>query len=49
METVLTICAARVRTNVIRGEMFGKTAKEVSPTRPRVTLLTAALSTGSLR
>jgi len=33
----------------MRGEMLGKTAKEVSPTKPRVTLLTAALSMGSLR
>jgi len=35
--------------NVMRGVMLGRTAKAVSPTRPRVTLCTADESTGSLR
>ena len=44
-----TICAARDKTNDIRGVMLGRTANVVSPTRPRVTLWTADASTGSLR
>jgi len=44
-----TICATRVRTNVTRDEISGRTANDVSPTRPRVTLFTAAWSIGSLR
>ena len=35
----------RVRMNVVLGEISGRTAKEVSPTRPRVTLFTAVWST----
>ena len=31
-----------VRRKVVRGEIEGRTAKEVSPTRPRVTELSAA-------
>jgi hypothetical protein len=34
---------------VSRGEICGSTAKAVSPTRPRVTLLTAEVSTGRWR
>ena len=44
-----TICAESVRINVIRGETSGSTAKAVSPTRPRVTLLTASMLIGSFR
>lgn len=35
--------------NVVRGVMLGRTAKEVSPTRPRVTLWAADVSMGSFR
>jgi hypothetical protein len=35
--------------NDMRGVMLGRTAKVVSPTRPRVTLWMADASTGSLR
>lgn len=35
--------------NVARGVMLGRTAKDVSPTRPRVTLWTAEASTGSFK
>lgn len=45
----LTVCATKVSANVMRGEMSGSTAKEVSPTRPRVTLLTAVALSGSFR
>lgn len=38
-----------VNMNVIRGVISGKTAKEVSPTRPRVTLCRASRLIGSLR
>jgi hypothetical protein len=41
--------ARMVRTKVCRGVMLGRTAKAVSPTRPRVTLVSASASTGSLR
>jgi len=34
---------------VIRGEISGNTANDVSPTRPLVTLLTASTLTGNLR
>ena len=44
-----TICAASVRINVMRGVICGRTANDVSPTRPRVTLLIASRSTGSFR
>jgi hypothetical protein len=48
-ESLPTICAVKVRMKVILGVIFGRTAKEVSPTRPRVTLLTASVSIGSLK
>lgn len=45
----LTICAASVKMKVVRGLTFGRIAKEVSPTKPLVTLLTASASTGSFK
>lgn len=38
-----------VRMKVVRAVISGRTAKEVSPTRPRVTLVTASWLMGSLR
>ena len=38
-----------MRAKVVRGEMSGRTAKEVSPTRPRVTLAAASVLMGSFR
>lgn len=46
---MLTIWAAKVKTKVIRGDMSGRTANEVSPTRPLVTLLTASRLTASFK
>lgn len=43
----LTIWKRRVKTNVVLGVMSGKIAKEVSPTRPLVTLLIADCLTAS--
>ena len=48
MQTELTICAAKVRMKVVRGLTSGRTANDVSPTSPRVTLLTASALTNSL-
>jgi hypothetical protein len=42
---LLTTWKNNVKMNVTRGGTSGSTAKDVSPTRPRVTLLTANLST----
>lgn len=44
----LTVCARRVNVNVVRLEMAGKMAKDVSPTRPRDVLSTAASLTRNL-
>ena len=41
-----TSCVRMVRMNVKRGVISGRTAKEVSPTRPRVTLVRASRLTG---
>ena len=49
MGSRLTSCAARVRMKVMRGVISGNTANTVSPTRPRVTLLTASVLTGSFK
>lgn len=46
VEKALTIWKSNVSAKVAFGETSGKTAKYVSPTKPRVTLLTASLSTG---
>jgi len=45
----LTTCAASVKMKVVRGLISGKTANEVSPTKPRVTLLMASRLTGIFR
>ena len=42
----LTSWKNSVRTNVIRGVTSGRTANDVSPTSPLVTLLIAPISTG---
>lgn len=44
-----TICVPRVRRKHINGSMSGSTAKDVSPTSPRVTLFTASWSKCSPR
>ena len=43
---VHTSCDEMVRMKVVRGEISGSTAKDVSPTRPLVTLPRAASLTG---
>jgi hypothetical protein len=45
LEKTLTICAPKVNRKQVRGTTSGRTAKDVSPTRPRVTLCTASGST----
>lgn len=40
---------SRVRPKVVEGVISGRTAKLVSPTKPRVTECRASLLTGSLR
>jgi hypothetical protein len=45
----LTICAPRVKRKHVRGTTSGRTAKDVSPTKPLVTLFTASGSTFSPR
>lgn len=44
-----TNCATTVNTKVILGVICGRTANAVSPTSPRVTLLTASSLSGSLK
>lgn len=43
----LTSWANKVRIKVALGDILGRTAKEESPTSPRVTLVNAAWSTGN--
>jgi hypothetical protein len=45
IEQILTIWAPRVKRKQVRGTTSGRTAKDVSPTKPRVTLFTASGST----
>jgi hypothetical protein len=45
LEKTLTICAPNVNRKQVRGTTSGRTAKDVSPTSPRVTLFTASGST----